>query len=76
VSASLGIAIKEQRIRSTNDLVKEYIPELNYHENFNFLTINHLLNQKSGLTSRVDNISDANYGKVEKVLKELHFKAK
>ena len=76
VSGSLGVAIKEGYVRSINDLVKNYIPELSYHKNFDYLTINHLLNQTSGLKSKVDNISDANYGKVEKVLKELHFKAK
>lgn len=75
VSCAMGIAIKEGKVGSVNDLVKAYLPELNYHENFDFLTINHLLNQTSGIASKVDNISDANYGKVEKVLTELHFRA-
>ena len=76
VSAALGIAIKEGRIKSVNDLAKDYIPELNYHENFNSLTINHLLNQTSGLKMEVDDISHAYYGKLEKVIKGLHFVAK
>ena len=76
VSACLGIALKEGRIKSINDLVKDYLPELNYHENFNTLTINHLLNQKSGLKMRVPNVADAYYGKVENVLPTLVFHAK
>ncbi len=76
VSACLGIAIEEGRIGSLNDLVKDYLPELNYHKNFESLTINHLLNQKSGLKMRVPNVADAYYGKVENVLPTLIFKAK
>ncbi len=75
VSASLGIAIKEGQIGSVNDLAKDYLPELNYHKNFDKLTLNHLLNQTSGLKMEVDNISYAYYGKLERVLKMLHFKA-
>jgi len=76
VSACLGIALKEGLIHSVDDLVKDYLPELNYHENFNTLTINHLLNQKSGLKMKVPNVADAYYGKVEKVLHRLTFIAK
>jgi len=76
VSATLGVAIQQGKIRSINDLVKSYIPELNYHEYFNTLTINHLLNQKSGLRMEVDVITHANYGKIEKILPMLHFDAK
>ena len=73
VSASLGIALKEGYVGSVNDLAKKYLPELNYHKNFDYLTINHLLNQSSGLKMEVDNISDSYYGKSEKILKGLHF---
>lgn len=76
VSASLGVAIKEGYIGSVNDLAKKYLPELNYHKNFDSLTINHLLNQYSGLRSELNGISNANYGKIEKILKQLHFNYK
>jgi hypothetical protein len=76
VSATLGVAIKEGYIGSVNDLAKKYLPELNYNENFDHLTINHLLNQSSGIKSTVKDISDAYYGKAEKVLKGLKFVAK
>lgn len=76
LSATTGIAIEQGYIGSVNDLVKKYIPELNYHEYFELLTINHLLNQKSGLKMETDIISHANYGKIEKILPMLHFKAK
>jgi CubicO group peptidase (beta-lactamase class C family) len=76
VSATFGVALKEGYIGSPNDLVKDYIPELNYHKNFDYLTINHLLNQTSGIKMEVDNISECYYGKIEKGIKELHFIAK
>jgi CubicO group peptidase (beta-lactamase class C family) len=76
VSAIFGVALQEGYISSINDLVKTYLPELNYHKNFDYLTINHLLNQSSGLKMEVDNISDAYYGKIEKVLTGLHFTSK
>jgi len=76
VSATLGVALKEGYVKSINDLAKDYLPELNYHPYFECLTINHLLNQMSGLKSEVDGISDAYYGKVDKVLHELHFTSK
>ena len=75
ISAALGKAIEEEYIDSTSQLVSYYLPELNYHENFNSLTIDHLLNQTSGLKLDVKNISDAYYSKVTNVLKNLHFKA-
>ncbi len=73
VSAALGVAIKEGYISASTDLAKKYLPELNYHKNFDELTINHLLNQSSGLRSEIDGITNAYYGKIEKVLKALHF---
>jgi CubicO group peptidase (beta-lactamase class C family) len=76
VSACLGIAMKQGYIGSINDRVKDYLPELNYHKNFDSLTINHLLNQKSGLKMKVPNVAHAYYGKVENVLPTLTFVAK
>lgn len=76
VSATLGVAIKEGFIGSVKDPVIKYLPELDYHANFKLLTIEHLMNQKSGLKMEVDNISIAYYGQVEKMLKAMHFKAK
>lgn len=76
VSATVGVAMKEGYIHSLDDLVKSYIPELNYHKNFETLTINHLLNQTSGLRMEVDNIAFAYYGSIEHMLKMLHFDAR
>jgi hypothetical protein len=76
VSACVGKALEQGYIGSVNDLVKSYIPELNYHPYFNELTINHLLNQKSGLRFEVDVISHANYGKIENIIPMLHFDAR
>ena len=76
VSASLGKAIEEGFIGSTSELVKKYIPEFDYDENFDFLTIDHLINQKSGIRIDVDDFSDTYYGKVEKILDEIRFVAK
>ena len=73
VSGAIGVALKEGYIKSVNELVKNYLPELNYHKHFETLTINHLLNQTSGLKSTVSNISDANYGKVEKITANNRF---
>lgn len=73
LSASIGIAITQGHIGSINDLVKDYLPELNYHKNFDQLTINHLLNQESGIKENVNHLSHTNYGKIEKVLSKIEF---
>jgi hypothetical protein len=73
VSACLGKAIEEGYVSSINDLVKDYIPELNYHKNFDVLTINQLLNQQSGIKENVNHLSHTNYGKIEKVLPKIEF---
>ena len=73
ISASMSVAMQQGYIKSINDLVKTYLPELNYDKNFDILTINHLLNQQSGINESVENISDANYGKIDKVLKKIKF---
>lgn len=74
LSASVGVAITQGHIKSINDLVKDYIPELNYHKNFNRLTINHLLNQESGIIEKVKHLSHTNYGKIEKILPTIEFR--
>jgi len=74
LSASIGIAITQGYIGSINDLVKDYLPELNYHKNFDILTINHLLNQESGINENVNHLSHTNYGKIEKILPKIEFK--
>ncbi len=76
VSATLGVALQEGYVGSVNELAKHYLPELSYHPYFDELTISHLLNQTSGLKFEVDNISHAYYGKIEKVMKGLHFEAR
>ncbi len=73
LSASIGVAIKQGYIGSINDLVKDYLPELNYNPNFEKLTINHLLNQESGIKERVNHLSHTNYGKIEKILPHIEF---
>lgn len=76
VSASIGVAITQGYIGSVNDLVKDYLPELNYDKNFDLLTINHLLNQQSGIKETGNHLAHTNYGKIEKVLPKIEFKAK
>ena len=45
-----GIAVKEGKIRSIDDCVTDYVPELrNADEHFQRLTIRHLLNMQAGL---------------------------
>lgn len=45
-----GIAVKEGKIRSIDDCVSDYVPELrNADEHFQRLTIRHLLNMQAGL---------------------------
>jgi CubicO group peptidase (beta-lactamase class C family) len=46
-STLIGIAIQEGIIKSINDPITKYIPELN--SSFNQITIEHLLNMKSGI---------------------------
>jgi CubicO group peptidase (beta-lactamase class C family) len=76
VSASLGVAIKQGYIKSTNDLVKEYLPELNHDKNFDLLTLNHLLNHESGIDETVNNLARTNYGRIEKILPHITFTSK
>jgi CubicO group peptidase (beta-lactamase class C family) len=73
VSACVGIALQRNLIHSVDDLVNKYLPELSYHPYFDSLTINHLLNQESGLKVKVNNVAYAYYGNIEKCLKHLSF---
>lgn len=68
-SALIGIAIQEKLIGSEKDLVVNYIPEIQDTQFANELTIEHLLNQTSGI--KFDWKTDANiyYGK--DILKSL-----
>ena len=45
----MGIAIDEQYIKSENDLVVDYIPELKDVEGFDKITILHLSDMQSGI---------------------------
>jgi CubicO group peptidase (beta-lactamase class C family) len=50
VSALVGIAIEEGSIKSVQDPITDYIPELkNNDERFSKITIEHLLNMRSGI---------------------------
>ncbi|HUQ81056.1 MAG TPA: serine hydrolase [Gemmatimonadaceae bacterium] len=49
LSALVGIAVGEGRIRSLDDRVTDYIPELRGRAAFDGVTIRHLLEMKSGL---------------------------
>ncbi|WP_299884715.1 serine hydrolase [uncultured Lacinutrix sp.] len=68
-SLLLGIAIDEGRIENVNDPITKYIPELSEaNKMFNKLTLEHLLNMRSGLkfeetySSPFDEVSKLYYG--------------
>ena len=69
-SLLLGIAIDEGIINNVNDPITKYIPELSEaNDKFNQMTIEHLLNMRSGLkfdesySSPFDEVSKLYYGK-------------
>ncbi len=69
-SLLLGIAIDEGEIESVNDPITKYIPELSEaNTTFNQLTLEHLLNMRSGLkfeetySSPFDEVSKLYYGR-------------
>lgn len=71
-SLLMGIAIDEGLIASVNDPITKYIPELSEANNtFNKLTLEHLLNMRSGLKfsetyiSPFDEVSKLYYGKAQ-----------
>ncbi len=49
VSALIGIAISDGKIKSENDIVTEYIPELKKNPGWDKVTIHHLLQMSSGV---------------------------
>lgn len=49
VAMLIGIAIEEGKINSVNDIITDYIPELNKDKGFNLITIKHLLQHTSGI---------------------------
>jgi len=48
-SALIGIAIHEGHIKSVNDRITDYLPELKNKKNFDKVTIRHLLQMTSGI---------------------------
>lgn len=65
----LGIAIEEGYIHSAQDLVKNYLPELEgCHEYWNELTLEHLLNMRSGF-----DYNELTYKKPKKGITNLYF---
>ncbi len=61
-SALTGIAIKEGYIKSINDMVTAYIPELNFKPEFEKLTLKHLLNHTSGIKYSLSSDAGIYYG--------------
>lgn len=51
VSALIGVAISEGKISSENDLVIKYVPELSKNAGWDKVTIHHLLQMSSGISS-------------------------
>ena len=66
----IGIAIDDQLIQSEKDLVVNYIPEIKNTQYANSLTIEHLLNQTSGIKSDWKMIANIYYG--NNILKSLN----
>ncbi len=62
VSALVGIAIEEQYIKSENDLMINYIPELKDVEGFDKITISHLLDMQAGI--KFDEVYNSPFAKV------------
>jgi len=69
ITTLTGIAIDEGKIKSVNQSITEYIPELSEKEGFSEITIRHLLNHtsgirfsKNGINSYIDN-SEYYYGR-------------
>jgi CubicO group peptidase (beta-lactamase class C family) len=73
-SALVGIAIQEGYIGNVDELVKQYLPELNFHPYFDKLTIRHLLNHTSGIKYSLTVDAFIYYGKdVWKGIKQIDF---
>jgi CubicO group peptidase (beta-lactamase class C family) len=49
VSALIGIAIEEKKIKSVHQPITDFIPELKKNNGFDKITLEHLLNMRSGI---------------------------
>ncbi len=49
VSALIGIAIEEKKIKSVHQPITDFIPELKKNQGFDKITLEHLLNMRSGI---------------------------
>lgn len=73
-SALVGIAISDGKIKSVNDMVASYIPELNGIVGSEKLEIEHLLNMTSGIRAKLKTDAELYYGNdVTRVLKSVEF---
>ncbi len=72
-SALIGVAVQEGYINNVNELVKHYLPELDFHPYFDKLTIRHLLNHTSGIKYSLAMDAFIYYGDVSKGLKRIDF---
>lgn len=84
-SALVGIAIKKGDIKSEFDVVTKYLPELKAHNpNWDLMTIEHLLNMRSGISFDEENYINPYSGiadlymtnNVLKVIKKVKFASK
>ncbi len=77
ISALIGIAIDEGLIKSSNDFVIDYLPDLCTHQYYNQLKISHLLNHTSGIKSDIKIDAHIYYGPdIYKGLNKLNFNYK
>lgn len=73
-SALIGIAIEDNLIKDVNDLVVNYVPELKQTRYANQLTVEHLLNQTSGIEYKMSMDPSIYYGNnILKSLKRIEF---
>lgn len=72
-SALIGIAIQEGHIKNVDELVRTYLPQLNFHPYFDKLTIRHLLNHTSGIKYSLALDGFIYYGMVDKGIKRIEF---
>ncbi|MDG2152973.1 MAG: serine hydrolase [Crocinitomicaceae bacterium] len=63
ISSLIGIAIDEGHIKSVNQKVRTFIPEILLNKNGEQLSIKHLLNQTSGITFSLSQDARLYYGK-------------
>lgn len=73
ISALIGIAIQEGYIENVDELVKKYLPDLNFHPYFDKLSLRHLLNHTSGIEHSLALDGFIYYGDVQKGIKRINF---